>query len=87
MEVSTTDFFEAVRKVSGNEAVAKTITDYVEQTKQTNTSQLKDVFLTKNDKVEIIDRLNKHFIVLLSTMLTIGGVIIVLALNIINKLH
>lgn len=55
MEVSTTDFFEAVQKVSNdNNSIAKTITDYVEQTKQTNYSTLKDVFLTKDDKIDLV---------------------------------
>ncbi len=87
MEVSATDFFQAVRKVSqGDEALAKTITDYVEQTGKSNHTQLKDIFLTKDDKIDIIDRLNRHFLILLSTALTIGGVIIGLAISIINKL-
>lgn len=88
MEVSSTDFFQAVRKVSqGDETLAKTITDYVEQTGKSNHAQLKEVFLTKDDKIDIIDRLNRHFLILLSTALTIGGVIIALAVTIISKLH
>lgn len=66
---TTTAFFEAIRKVSqGDEAIARIIADYVEETKQTNIASLKDVFMTKDDKADLIKQLKddkadllKHF--------------------------
>lgn len=62
MEVSTAEFYDAIKEIAqGNttNAVtnAKRVSDYVEQTRQTNNSTLKDVFLTKDDKVEIMDKI------------------------------
>jgi hypothetical protein len=43
--------------------------------------------LTKDDKIDIIDRLNRHFLILISTLLTVGGIIVGLLLNMIGKMH
>ena len=61
MEVSTVDFYAAIKEIAqGNTANAETnakkVSDYVEQTKQTNYATLKDVFLTKDDKADIMNK-------------------------------
>lgn len=59
-QVSTIEYYQVVRKIAnGNEADAKVLTDYVEQTKQTNYTTLKDVFMTKDDKNTILERIDK----------------------------
>lgn len=47
-------FYCRAKVSNDNNSIAKTITDYLEQTKQTNYTTLKDVFLTKDDKVDLV---------------------------------
>lgn len=58
MSTTTTDFFEALQNlIPGSKvdpAAAKKITDYVEETKTTNVANMKEIFLTKDDKIELI---------------------------------
>jgi hypothetical protein len=61
MTTTTTDFFEALQQLPDKSA-AKTVTDYVEETRQTNIARIKEVFATKEDlqkiKVELIEKIN-----------------------------
>lgn len=53
--VTTVEFYQEMKSLAnGNEKSAKIITDYIEQSKANNMATLKDVFLTKDDKVEIL---------------------------------
>lgn len=64
MELSTVEFYEAIKEIAQGNTTnaasnAKMVSDYAEQTKQTNYSTLKDVFLNKDDKVEILQTINR----------------------------
>jgi hypothetical protein len=61
--------------------------NYIEEKVKEDVKAQTKIFLTKDDKIDMIDRMNKHFLILLSTILTIGGILIGLAINIISKLH
>ncbi len=71
--------------------------DYVDQYLNERMNSGKDYYLNQRDKVDLvekmnetkvdlIDRLNRNFNILIGTLLTVGGTIIVLAINILNKL-
>lgn len=60
---TTTDVFEALQNLvpeaKANPKAAKVITDYLEESKQLNIDHMKDVFLTKEDKVDLIGRIHR----------------------------
>ena len=64
METTTIDVFEALQELPDRDA-AKKIADYIEESKQLNFANMKEVFATKEDvvsaKLEIIQRLDTHF--------------------------
>jgi hypothetical protein len=87
----------AVKKIYPDGAFGKQMKDYVDQYLNERMNSGKDYYLNQRDKVDLvekmnetkvdlIDRLNRNFNILIGTLLTVGGTIIVLAINILNKL-
>lgn len=86
-QMSTAEFYDEIKLATANTAAnARKISDYMEQTKSSNVAALKDVFMTKDDKNDLTGRMFTYFVVIVSTILTVGGVVIGFAVSIMSKL-
>jgi hypothetical protein len=58
---STIDVFEAFTKLApnANPKDVKTITDYMEENRRGNVENMKEIFMTKDDKIELIEKIGK----------------------------
>jgi len=59
METTTTDVFEALQDLyhpngQANAKAAKIIADYMEESRQLHLDRMKEIFMTKDDKLELI---------------------------------
>ena len=89
MTHSTTDVFEALKNLAphSNAEAAKTITDYLEESKQLNVTQLKEIFLTKDDKIDLMKEITTRFWITIAVTVTLFGIVITMLLNILSRLH
>jgi len=86
MTITTTKLYQILSELT-NKETAETMANYIEEKVKEDVQSQTKLFLTKDDKIDIIDRLNRHFLILLSTLLTVGGILIGLFLNMISKMH
>lgn len=95
MTITTTRLYQILSDQLSKET-AESLTNYIEEKVKEDIDSRSNIFLTQKDKTDLLDkmniykidiiaRLNKNFLILLSTMLAMGGTLIVIAINISNK--
>jgi len=79
---STIDVFEAFTKLApnANPKDVKTITDYMEENRRLNIGDMKEIFMTKDDKVELIEKISKSKTETIWAVVIVGIVQVVLAI-------
>jgi hypothetical protein len=68
---TTIDLYEALQQLP-NSAAAKQIADYMEQGKQLNLERMKEIFMTKDDKIELFKRIEEIKLSMVKWYLGIG---------------
>lgn len=83
------EMYKIFKNMGASEAEAERLS-ILWEAKAATISDLKQIFLTKDDKIDLLNRMDLQFKaligILLTAILTVGGTIITLAIMVLNKL-
>lgn len=76
--------YETLNKHFGNSEDAKLVVEQIEQIVEEKINSKKDILLTKDDKIELLNRIDSNFKWQIGIMITLFGIVIGLLVKIMS---